>query len=225
MSDKKKQHKNPSSPKKKWKRLFYSLVVINVFVIISLVTLIFWPVAKTYIPSSDNETGGQSTEFTVRTTKENLNELVNAYIDKLLKNSKHQYSVSFEEDVHLIGELPVFSTTVPLSVHLDPEVQKNGDVILKQKSISVGMLELPNKKIMEYMKKYLPMPNWVTVDPSEEEIYVAVTDMNIRSNFGVKLEHIDLEKNNLAFKIQIPYSSLGINLGEDLNELGDLKEE
>ena len=117
----------------------------------------------------------------------------------------------------MIGELPVFSTTVPLSVHLDPEVQKNGDVILKQKSISIGMLELPNKKIMEYMQKYLPMPSWVTVDPHKEEIYVAVTDMNIRSNFDVKLEHIDLEKNNLAFKIQIPYSSLGID--EDLKQL------
>src|SRR5699024_3057089 len=218
MSDKKKNDEKPSS-NKKWKRLFYSLAVVNVLVIIALVILIFWPVAKVYIPSPKDNDTEQSTEFTIRTTKENLNDLVNAYIDELLKNSKHQYSVSFDEDVHLIGELPVFSTTVPLSVHLDPVVQPNGDVVLKQKSISVGKLQLPNKKIMEYIKKYLPMPSWVTVDPHEEEIYVAVTEMNIRSNFDVKLDQIDLEKNNLSFKIQIPYSSLGIDLDEELKEV------
>lgn len=218
MSEQTKKDESPSS-KKKWRRLFFSLVVVNIVIIISLIILIFWPVAKVYIPSQKSGEEEQSTEFTIRTTKEELNDLVNAYIDKLLKNSKHQYSVSFEEDVHLIGELPVFSTTVPLSVHLDPKVQPNGDVVLKQKSISVGMLELPNKKIMEYMKKYLPMPTWVTIDPSEEEVYVAITDMNIRSNFDVKLEHIDLEANNLAFKIQVPYSTLGIDPDEELKEL------
>lgn len=217
MSEKRRRSENPSS-NKKWKRLFYILAVTNIVIIIALVALIFWPVAKVHLPSADYEEGAQSTEFTVRTTKENLNELVNAYIDKLLKNSKHQYSISFDEDVHLEGELPVFSTTVPLSVHLDPEVQPNGDVVLKQKSISVGLLELPNKKIMEYIKKYLPMPSWVTVDPGEEEIYVAVTEMDIRSNFDVKLEQIDLEQNNLAFKIRIPYSSLGIH-DQELGEL------
>lgn len=209
MTAKKNSDENPSK-NKKWKRLFYTLVVVNGAIIVSLIILIFWPVAKVHIPASEGSEDGQSTEFTVRTTKENLNDLVNAYLDKLLKNSKHQYSISFDEDVHLEGELPVFSTTVPLSVHLEPEVEPNGDVVLKQKSISVGMLELPNKKIMEYLKKYLPMPKWVTVDPKEEEIYVAVTDMDIKSNFDVKLEHIDLEKNNLAFKISVPYRSLGI---------------
>lgn len=215
MADQKKTDEN-HAPNKRWKHLFYALVILNGIIIISLVVLIFWPVAKVYVPSSESKETGQSTEFTVQTTKENLNELVNAYLDKLLKNSKHQYSVSFDEDVHLEGELPAFSTTVPLSVHLDPEVEPNGDVVLKQKSISVGMLELPNKKIMEYLKKYLPMPSWVTVDPEEEEIYVAVTDMDIKSNFDLKLEHIDLEKNNLAFKISVPYRSLGIE--EEIDE-------
>ncbi|MYL61574.1 DUF2140 family protein, partial [Virgibacillus halodenitrificans] len=147
--------------------------------------------------------------FVVRTTKNNLNELVNAYIGEL-NDSKHQYKIELEEDVHLIGELPVFSSTVPLSVHLEPLVQENGDIILKLKSISVGLLQLPNKKIMEYMGKYLPMPEWVTVNPKEEEIYVAVTDMKIKSNFEVAVEQIDLDANNLAFKIKVPYKTLGI---------------
>ncbi|MDY0409552.1 YpmS family protein [Paracerasibacillus soli] len=152
----------------------------------------------------------QSSEFIIRTTKKNLNDLVNAYIEQLLKNTKHHYEIILGDDVLLLGELPVFSSTVPLTVHFEPLVQDNGDVILKQKSISIGFLELPNKKIMEYMKKYLPVPKWVVIDPKNEEIYVAVTDMDVKSNFHVSVDTIDLEANNIALKLKVPYETLGI---------------
>ncbi|TFJ93444.1 YpmS family protein [Lentibacillus salicampi] len=196
----------------KWKRLFIFLLGMNVLTVVCILALIFWPVSETETPAPTEENTQRSSEFTVRTTKQNVNELVNAYIDKFAAGSDHQYSVSLDEDVKLIGELPVFSSTVPVSVHLEPLVQENGDVVLKQESISIGQLALPNKKIMEYLKQYLPMPEWVTVDPANEEIYVAVTDMNIRSNFHVSVKSFDLEANNLSFNIEVPYETLGIEL-------------
>lgn len=196
--------------KTKWKKYFYILLTIDVVIILGIILLIFWPVSNTTVQSGEKVDEQKSSQFVVRTTKKNLNDLVNAYLDKLLDDSQHHYSIELKDDVHLIGELPIFSSTIPLSVHLEPIVQDNGDLILKQKSISVGLLELPNQKIMEYIKKYLPMPEWVTVNPKEEEIYVAVTNMDIRSNFRVSIENFDLEANNLAFKIHVPYQSLGI---------------
>ncbi|AIF44738.1 MULTISPECIES: YpmS family protein [Virgibacillus] len=200
---------NQSKRKSKWKKLFFTLLIVNILLVLVFVSLIFWPVSKKEYAVKEETPAEDSSVFVVRTTKNNLNELVNAYIGEL-NDSKHQYKIELEEDVHLIGELPVFSSTVPLSVHLEPLVQENGDIILKLKSISVGLLQLPNKKIMEYMGKYLPMPEWVTVNPKEEEIYVAVTDMKIKSNFEVAVEQIDLDANNLAFKIKVPYKTLGI---------------
>ncbi|WP_106495933.1 YpmS family protein [Lentibacillus sp. Marseille-P4043] len=208
------EHKTNKPQKNKWKRLFYSLLTINVVIIGLLALFIFWPVSETAVPDSKTQATQESSEFVVRTTKENLNELVNAYIDKLLNDSAHNYKISLEDDVHLIGELPAFSTTVPLSVHLEPIVQDNGNVILKQNSISIGLLELPNQTIMKYMKKYLPMPEWVTVNPKDEEIYVAVNEMDIKSNFHVSIERFDLGANDLAFKIKVPYETLGIELGK-----------
>lgn len=180
----------------------------------AILALIFWPVDSTEIDYEDRLTSQESSEFVVRTTKTNLNDLINAYIEKLTDGTKHSYRISLDEDVHLEGELPVFSTTVPLSVHLVPFVQENGDVILKQKSISVGLLQLPNKKILEYMEKFLPVPDWVKIDAKEEEIYVAVTEIDIKSNFKVKVESFDIEENNLAFRINIPYKTLGIDPSE-----------
>lgn len=213
MSERKERNKH----KTKWKQFFYTLLIIDIAVLVVLFALVFWPISKTESTVPQEPEEQESSEFVVRTTKENLNELVNAYVHQLLRGTEHDYSVSLEgDDVHLIGELPVFSSTVPLSIHLDPHVQDNGDVILKQKSISIGLLELPNKKIMEYLKKYLPMPDWVNVDPKKEEIYVAVTKMDIRSNFEFAVEQFDLANNDIAIKIRIPYSTLGINPDMDV---------
>lgn len=194
-----------------WRKMFFYLLSLNMLLFLLIIVFIFWPVSSTEAPPENTLETHESSEFVVRTTKKNLNELVNAYLDKLLRGTNQQYNISLEDGVRLVGELPVFSTTVPLFIHFEPIVQENGDIILKQKSISVGLLQLPNKKIMEYIKKYLPMPEWVTVNPKEEEIYVAVTDMDIRSNFQVSVEHFDLEANNLSFKIKVPYKSLGID--------------
>nr|WP_246569758.1 YpmS family protein [Lentibacillus saliphilus] len=191
--------------------LFFILLISNGIVLLTLSVLLFWPAADVDRPDHKPIEKEDSSEFIVRTTKQNVDDLANAYLEELLKGTKHHYSITLGEDVQLNGELPVFSTTVPLTVRFDPIVQANGDVVLKQKSISVGLLQLPNQKIMEYMKKYLPMPDWVTVDAKNEEIYVAVTNMDIKSNFHVYVEQLDLESNNLAFKIRVPYETLGID--------------
>ena len=54
------------------------------------------------------------------------------------------------------------------------------------------------------------MPEWVTVQPEEESIYVAISEMDIKSNFQVAIQSFDLEANNLAFNIKVPYKTLGI---------------
>lgn len=193
-----------------WGKRFFLLLGINIFVILVLVILIMWPVEDVEIPSQSLDLENESSEFIVRTSKQNLNNLINAYIEQLTEGTEHKYRIELDEDVHLIGELPVFSTTVPLSIHFEPIAVENGDVILQQRSISLGLLELPNQKIMEYLDRYLPMPEWVTVDPKNEEIYIALTQMDIKSNFKLAAETIDLEANNLAFKIHVPYRTLGI---------------
>jgi len=199
--------------KKNWRKRFITLCIINVIVIVALFMYLYSPIPEKDLQLATKDYSKEnSSEFYIRTTKQNLNNLVNAYLDKLLLGTNHHYSVNLDEDVQLFGELPIFSTTVPLLINLEPIVQENGDIALKQKSISVGSLQLPNRKIMQYIDKYLPMPEWVIVNPKEEEIYVKVTEMDIKSNFKVKVEQFDLEANNISFKINVPYKTLGIDV-------------
>lgn len=201
---------------KDWKKRFYLLITINAIILFILAIYLYTPIPKKDLEiASDQYKSEESSQFVVRTTKQNLNNLVNAYLDKVLSNTEHQFSINLDEDVQLFGELPVFSSTVPLLAHFEPIVQDNGDLVLKQKSISVGQLKLPNKKIMKYIDDYLPTPEWVIIDPSKEEVYVKITEMDIKSNFRIAVEQFDVEANNIAFKIEVPYKTLGIEVLEE----------
>src|SRR5699024_1453533 len=111
----------------------------------------------------------------------------------------------------LYGQLPVFSTTVPLLSDFDPEVQDNGDLALKVTAIPVGDLKSLIKKIMQYVIKYLTVLPYDVSQPDKKQVYVNVTDIDIRSNLAVEVQQFDLKKNNLAFKNRITYQTLGIN--------------
>lgn len=212
----KKMSHSPKQKNKNWKKRFFILVLTNVIILFILAIYLYSPIPKKdlEIASKQYEAENSST-FIVRTTKQNVNNLVNAYLDKLLAKTGHEYSIHLDEDVQLFGELPLFSSTVPLLIHFEPIVQDNGDLVLKQKSISVGQLQLPNRKIMQYVEKYLPTPEWVIINPRDEEVYVKVTEMDIKSNFKVAVEQFDVEANNISFNIEVPYRTLGIDVLED----------
>ena len=202
-----------------WKRRFFLLLFINGMIIIFLGLYLYSPIPKKELDIASKQYESEnSSQFVVRTTKQNLNNLVNAYLDKLLVNTDHVYSIHLDEDVQLFGELPLFSSTVPLLIHFEPIVQENGDLVLKQKSISVGQMQLPNKKIMQYVEKYLPTPEWVIINPRDEEVYVKVTEMDIKSNFKIAVEQFDVEANNISFKIEVPYRTLGIDVFDQIEE-------
>ncbi len=219
MKVKKMNHSERVKKNKVWKKRFYLLLAINGIIIIGLAVYLYSPIPKKELDIASKQYESEnSSQFVVRTTKQNLNNLVNAYLDKLLVNTDHVYSIHLDEDVQLFGELPLFSSTVPLLIHFEPIVQENGDLVLKQKSISVGQLQLPNKKIMQYVEKYLPTPEWVIINPRDEEVYVKVTEMEIKSNFKIAVEQFDIEANNIAFKIEVPYRTLGIDVFDQLEE-------
>ncbi|WP_053217985.1 YpmS family protein [Virgibacillus senegalensis] len=196
--------------RRNWKRWFLVLLGIDAAVILILLFLIFIPSWSN--PSLDWEELEQvpGAEFTVTSSKENVNELVNAYIDQMFQDTTGKYEVSLEDDVQFTGTLRAFSTDIPFSIRLEPIVQENGDLVLKQKDISLGLLYLPNRKVLEYLNKSYPTPDWVVVNPDKEQIYIAITQMDIKSNFKVKAEKFDLKNDDISFRIKVPNETLGL---------------
>lgn len=197
--------------KNKWKSYFLSLLAINIIVLLILIGLLFWPGKLNDFEKKREITKGSSSEFIIHTTKDNLNDLINAYIDELVKDNRYHYRITLDEDVLLEGEIPLFSASVPLSIHMDPYVLEDGNIVLKQQSISIGKLRLPNQQVMKYMEWFFKVPDWVKFYPEYEEIHIQITDMDIKSNFRLHVEQFDLLNNDLSFKIEVPYETLGLN--------------
>lgn len=197
--------------KQNWKLWFFVLLGLNALVIITLAFLVLAPTSSNEeIPKKEFIEDEEGAEFTVHSSKSNLSELINGYVDKLLKDKGENYSVHLDEDVLLNGSIEAFQTKIPIAIRLEPIVQENGDLVLKQKEISLGLLNLPNKKVLQYLKKSISTPEWVIINPKEENIYIAVTQMDVKSNFKVKVQQFDLANDELSFRIKVPNKTLGL---------------
>ncbi len=193
-----------------WKKLFVTLAAINILLIVGVVLLIYWPVPGVEPPEKvflEEESGA---EFTIRSSKDNLNELVNAYIEKLPKPDNIQYSLRLDEEVHLMGTVEAFSTEVPVNISFEPIVQENGDIILQSTGMSLGLLRLPQDRILQYVSSRVETPEWITINPKEEHIYIALTQMELRSNFHIRAQQVDLLNDNISFRIKVPNNTLGL---------------
>ena len=194
-----------------WKKLFIGLLSLNLLFFTGLVILIYWPIQESELSFEYHHDNDDHSEFIIRTTKKELNNLMNAYLTKLVQGTNHRYEVILDDDVHLFGELPIFFTHVPISMRFSPIVQNNGDLILKQQSLSIGRLNLPYKNILALVKDHLPLPEWIIISPVDEEIYVAITQINFKSDFQIHVDQFDLMAHDLSFRINIPYETLGLN--------------
>ena len=190
----------------KWKTLFISLLILNLGVVLSIFILLKIPPKETKIIPKEAISDDLTSVLSVESNKDNLNDLIDAYLTETLKDTKYKYEVYLDDVVHLKGELPVFSVAIPLYIQLEPTVQPSGDIILKQKSIRLGLLELPTEKILEYMGKYLPLPEWVVIDAKNEDIYVNITEMELQSGFVVKVRAFDLVEDKIRLDFIVPHN-------------------
>lgn len=190
----------------KWKTSFWLLAVVNIGIIGWLAALVFLPSSYTIV-NVDQKKESTDAEFTIVSTKENMEQLANEYLSELSTQTIFDYSISLENNVTLSGNIRAFDQVIPIQVELSPAVQENGDLVLKQERISLGQLPLPNKKVLEFVKENYNLPDWVIVNPNDENIYVAVTQMDTASNFNVKVDRFNLKSNQLSFKVAVPRDS------------------
>lgn len=202
----------------KWKWLFFILAIINVGVILWLLLLVYLPTSSVSVPKS-MPFSDKRAEFTVISSKDNLNQIINSYLTEISDTQSIDYSVSLEDDVELTGTIVAFDKELPLTMKFEPVVQKNGDLILQQKSITLGRLHLPNKKVLDYIKDNYPMPEWIIVNPDEENVYVAVTQINPGYELGLRASTFNLKKDQLAFELTVPHETFGFSQSSWLKKL------
>lgn len=191
-----------------WQRRFILLAVINgVLLVTFLVFLLATPPESDRLPDPtfQEEVGAK---FTVETTKRDLNDLINTYINQVLKTNQANFDVIVDEDIELNGELFAFGVPIPLRVTMDPVVMDNGDLVLKMNNLSLGLLDLPRGRILHYINRQVETPDWLYFDSENEQIYLAVTSIEVDSNLRFRVDALDLSTDSIIFTFTVPKSGV-----------------
>lgn len=188
----------------KWKTLFITLLALNILVIFSVLILINLPAKdKDMKPPVSQE---EDIQFQIHTNRDDLTRLINQYLDKEGMTGLMHYEVYLKDEVELYGTMPFFNREVEMKLTFEPIAQKNGDLILKQKSIAVGQMNLPVSYVMSLINERYKMPDWVTISPNDESIYVSLQDMELKSDVRVKANEFDLKNDDISFLLTVPSS-------------------
>ncbi len=143
-------------------------------------------------------------EFVIQTSKKDLNKLINHYIEEEGLNGPVHYQVLLTDEVELYGEIKVFSQTMQLKMTFEPIALENGDLLLKQKVLSLGDVKLPASYILKLIGDAYKFPEWVILQPNDKEVYVALNKMKLNSGITVKAKSFDLVENNISMRMFVP---------------------
>ncbi|WP_240338374.1 YpmS family protein [Peribacillus alkalitolerans] len=186
----------------KWKTAFYLLLGINALLLIFLLTYALMPVKDQVIEEYGKD--NPNVKFEVSTNKRDLTTLINSYLKKEGLTGPINYHIFLKEDVEFYGSLPAFGKEIQLKMTFEPESLDNGDLILKQKTMELGQVSLPVGYIMNFIQKKYKTPPWVTIDPKDEQIYVALQKIKLKSDAKVKVKEFDLNEDRITFDLLIP---------------------
>jgi uncharacterized protein YpmS len=189
--------------KNKWKVAFFALLgaLIAGFVIILL--MVFAPAKDDELPEN-KANNNREVGFDVRSNKHDLNLIIKHYIEEEGLKGPVEYDVQLKDDVELLGSVPVFTSDIDFKLQFEPKALKNGDILLKQKSISVGALNLPVSYVLKVIRDSYNFPEWVKIQPNEELIYVSLQDMKLKSDIKVRAKEFDLKEDNIMFRLLVP---------------------
>lgn len=190
--------------KNKWKIGFFILIGLIATAILFIYILVSSPAEDSQMEPVKNTADSEDVAFKVATNKRDLNRVINHYIEEEGKNSKIDYQVLLTDEVELYGTLPLFSEELELRLTFEPQALENGDLILNQKSISVGQLRLPVSTVLKFVRDSYDLPDAVNIQPEEERVYVSMQRLKLKSDIKVRVNEFDLKKDNIKFTLLVP---------------------
>ena len=142
--------------------------------------------------------------LTVSATKENFESIANTYVRKMTKGGPLPLTIKVDDDVALFSELTVFSFTYPVIMHFDPVVREDGNLILKQSSMEIGVLNIQPSTVLKILKDSLKLPPWLIVRPKEEELFIDLSEISVSGNLKVRAKTFNLADDEIILEIIIP---------------------
>ncbi|MBT2755009.1 YpmS family protein [Mesobacillus foraminis] len=190
--------------KNKWKLAFFILLGSVTVILITLFIMASAPVEQGENIPNSSEAVERDVSFDITTNKADLNKVINHYLEEEGFSGSIDYQVLLQDEVELYGAIPVFGQELQMKLTFEPKALKNGDLVLRQESISLGALNLPVSYVMNLIKSSYEIPEWVEIRPGEETVYVSLQTMKLKSNIKIRANKFDLKRDNISFTLLVP---------------------
>ncbi len=187
----------------RWKIGFFVLAGLVAAAISAVILLISSSAESVPLPKMDvsNVSGNV---LTVSVTKEDFEAIANTYVRKAMKGEPLPVTIEVGDDVVLLSEMTAFSFTFPVIMHFDPVVREDGNLILKQSSMEIGILNIPPSTVLNILKDSVKLPPWMIVRPKEEELFIDLSEIPISGNLKVRAKTFNLAEDDIILEILIP---------------------
>lgn len=192
--------------KNKWKIAFFTLLALIVIAAVSLFIVVTSKTDDQPIPKNFKSITGS--EITVKATADDFETLANHFISDATEDTQLPVKMYVDRDITLTSKVSVLGATLPVTMDFDPEIDKHGNLSLKLTSIAVGMLDIPTKTALKLVKDTGKLPNFITIQPNENQAYINLNEINVPvsegTNAHLRATKFDLEKDQIELKVIIP---------------------
>ncbi|HEX7064773.1 MAG TPA: YpmS family protein [Bacillales bacterium] len=188
---------------KGWKIAFFTTLVVFFGFIVTLIGLFdhYLPSVEKTDFSIDTEVSTRKPIFTVTTTKQQLQPLINRKIQQYNKMDNIKYKLIMKDDMILKGAITLLGNNIEFEMKFTPKVVDNGNLMLQEKSIRLGLLQLPVGRVLGYIKNSADLPEWVKILPDKQKIYIALKDIHIEDQFYLRAQKFNLKENKIKFSV------------------------
>ncbi|MBC2250179.1 DUF2140 family protein [Listeria sp. FSL L7-0123] len=201
------QRETRSAPKKP-KRNYWKWICITLITLLLLsagwVYVVVFKLSPQEEPTPTLISNKSTVEFQTSTTKADLNQLISSYIEDFSKDQEIGYKVFVADNVNFTAEAKIFGEPVELHLKFSPKVVDNGNVELTLKDMSAGALPLPVSYVMNYVNKNFKFPDWVTIIPKKEKIYLSLDKLKLQGDTKVRADTLNLKKDDISFTLLVP---------------------
>ena len=185
----------------KWRLAFFVLLILNLVAVIGFVLLVTTPSSDYRSYEAGTQTVVEGNSLTVRTTKADFEGIANTYISQAMANQPIPLTLTVDDDVSLSTQLTIFSVDLPILLKFDPYVQEDGNLLLEQKSVEVGLLDIPPESALKLLRDSVDLPEFMEVHPAEQEVLLRLTDIPLDDGISVRATAFNLEDNDIRLEV------------------------
>jgi len=185
----------------KWKRAFLIIAGIDlIFIIAVIVMFIILTQGQDRLPPAPRGNLSAAPIFTVNADKKQLTNMVNSEIAKH-PTGNLTYHVDLKNTLDITGDLKLFGLGIPFTLKFNPNVDQQGNIVLKEQEVKLGQFALPESQVLKFIQAGAGLPSWIYVNPGKKEIYVDMNHVVIKDRFYLKAKDIDLPNNKIIFDV------------------------